>query len=176
MYLSCGTRPDIAFVMGQLSKHISDPRIGHIKATKKVVCYLKGTMHLGRIYGAKAKDKGETKAPIAPSPFGLIGYGDSSYAGDPEDKKSVMGYCYFINGAIVSWCSKKQKTVLTSTTKAEYIALGHAAREAIWLRRFINELQVDDPIYSITLYGDNETSITLTKNAKSQNHTKHIDV
>ncbi len=102
MYLSCETRPDIALAVGQLSKHNSDPRIGHMKVAKKVVCYLKGTMHLGLIYGAKAKDKGETKAPIAPSLFGLIGYGDSSYAGDPEDRKSVMRYCYFINRAIVS--------------------------------------------------------------------------
>lgn len=87
-----------------------------------------------------------------------------------------MGYCYFINGAIVSWCSKKHRTVSTSTTEAEYIALGYAARKAIWLRRFLNELQVSEPIKCITLYGDNETSITLTKNAESQHRTKHIDV
>lgn len=127
MYLSCGTRPDIAFAVGQLSKHNSDPRIGHIKAAKKVVYYLKGIIHLGLIYRAKAKDKGETKAPITSSLFGFIGYGDSSYVGNPEDKKSVMGSCYFINGAIVSWCSKKQRTVSTLTTEVKYIALGHAA-------------------------------------------------
>lgn len=137
---------------------------------------MKGTIHLGLIYGGHLKDEGETKAPITPSPFGLIGYGDSSYAGDPEDRKIVIGYCYFINGAVVSWCSKKQKTVSTSTTEAEYIALGHPAREAIWLRRFINELQVSEPINHITLHGDNETSIMLTKNAESQHRTKRIDV
>lgn len=147
-----------------------------MKAAKKVVRYLKGRMHPGLVYGSQLKDEGETKAPTAPSPFGLIGYRDSSYAGDPEDRKSVMGYCYFINGAIVSWCSKKQRTVSTSTTEAEYIALGHAARETIWLRRFLNELRIEEPISSVTLYGDNETSITLTKNAESQNRTKHIDV
>lgn len=176
MYLSYGTRPDIAFAVGQLSKHNADPQAGHMKAAKRIVRYLKGTIHLGLIYGSHPKDEGDTRAPNAPSPFGLIGYGDSSYAGDLEDRKSVMGYCYFINGAIVSWCSKKQRTVSTSTTEAEYIALGYAAREAIWLRRFLNELQVSEPIKCITLYGDNETSITLTKNAESQHRTKHIDV
>ncbi len=140
MYLSCGTRPDIAFIVGQLSKHNADPRIGYIKAAKKVVRYLKGTMHLRLVYRSQLKDERETKAPIAPSPFKLIGYGNSSYAGDPEDRKSVIRYCYFINGAIISWCSKKQKTVLTSIIEAKYIAFGHAIREAIWLRRFLNEL------------------------------------
>ena len=86
-----------------------------------------------------------------------------------------MSYCFFLNGAVVSWNSKKQRTVSTSTTEAEYIALGHAAREAVWIRRFINEMKLE-AVEDVTLYGDNEMSIALTKNAKSQHRTKHIDV
>lgn len=107
IYLLCGTRPNIAFAIGQLSKYNSDPRIDHMKVAKKVVCHIKSTIHLGLVYRGQSKDKGETKTSIALSLFGLIGYENSSYAGDPENRKSVMGYCYFINGAIVSWCSKK---------------------------------------------------------------------
>lgn len=178
MYLSCGTRPDIAFVVGQLSRRNADPRVGHLKAAKRVVRYLKGTMHLGHIYGSPLQSTEQTKAPIptGTKPYGLIGYAESNYAGDPEDRKSVMGYCFYLNGAVVSWCSKKQRTVSTSTTEAEYIALGHAARESVWIRRFINELQLAEPIKTCVLHGDNETSITLTKNAESQARTKHIDV
>lgn len=51
MYLVCGTRPDIAFVVGQLSKHNADPRKGHLQAAKRVVRYLKGTMEMGLIFG-----------------------------------------------------------------------------------------------------------------------------
>ena len=88
-----------------------------------------------------------------------------------------MGYCYFLNGAVVSWCSKKQQTVSTSTTEAEHIAFGHVSREAIWLRRFLNKLQIlAQPIASVTFYGNNETNITLTKNAESQHWTKHTNV
>ncbi len=144
-----------------------------MKAAKKVMGYLKGMIHLGLVYGSQPK----SKTSAAPSPFGLIRYGASIYAGDPEDKKSEMGSCYFLNGAVVSWCSKKQGTVSMSTTEAEYIALGHAAREAIWLRCFLNELQiVTQPIASVTVYRDNKTRITLTTNAESQHKTKHIDV
>lgn len=49
MYLSCGTRPDISFVIGQLGRRNADPRVGHLKAAKQVIRYLKGTMHLGII-------------------------------------------------------------------------------------------------------------------------------
>lgn len=63
----------------------------------------------------------------------------------------------------------------TSITKAEYIALGHAAREAVWIRKFINEIEIE-VVEDLTLFGDNEISIALTKNAESQHQTKHIDV
>ena len=166
MYLACGTRPDIAFAVGQLSKHNADPRKGHLKAAKRVVRYLKGTMQMGLMFG---------RTPTNPPPYGLTGYADSNFAGDPADRKSVMGYCFFLNGAVVSWSSKKQRTASTSTTEAEYIALGHAAREAVWIRRFINEMNLD-MVEDLTLYGDNEMSINLTKNAESQHRMKHIDV
>ena len=171
MYLSCGTRPDIAFAVGQLSRHNADPRKGHLRAAKRVVRYLKGTIEMGLTFG---QESGE-RPPRDPLPYGLVGYADSNFAGDPEDRKSVMGYCFFLNGAVVSWSSKKQRTVSTSTTEAEYIALGHAAREAVWIRRFINEMNLE-AVENLTLYGDNEMSIALTKNAESQHRTKHIDV
>lgn len=107
MYLSYGTRPNICFVIGQLSKPNADPRMGHLKAAKQVVQYLKGTMHLGLTYGVHPHSEKETKTSANPPPFGLIEYADSNYAGDPKDKKSVMGHCFFLHGAVVSWCSKK---------------------------------------------------------------------
>lgn len=97
MYLSCGTRLDIAFAVGQLSKHNSDPKACHMKAAKKVVRYLKETMHLRLVY-----ESSQSKVPALSSVFNLIGYGDSSYTGDGKDKKLVMGYCYVLNGAVVS--------------------------------------------------------------------------
>lgn len=44
IYLACGMRPNIPFVIGQLSKHNADPRRKHPRATKRVIRYLKGTM------------------------------------------------------------------------------------------------------------------------------------
>lgn len=126
MYLLCGTRPDIIFTVGQLSKHNLDPRSGYMKTVKKVVKYLKRTMRLGLVYGSSQND-----VLAASSPFGLIKYGNSSYAGDLKDKKSVMGYYYFLNGAILSWCSKKQQIISTLIIEAEYMALGHVAHEFV---------------------------------------------
>ena len=73
-----------------------------MKAAKKVVHFMKGTMHVGLIYDGYLEDERETKAPIISFLFRLIGYGDSSYTGDPKDKMFVIGYCYFINRVVVS--------------------------------------------------------------------------
>ena len=127
IYLACGTRPDIAFAIGRLGKHNTDPRKGHLRAAKRIVRYLKGTMYLELVYGQRP----DGSSPTSPAPYGLVGYGDSNFAGDQEDRKSVMGYCFFLNGIVVSWSSKKQRTVSTSITEAEYITIGHAAREEV---------------------------------------------
>ena len=84
-------------------------------------------MQLGLLYGRTSDGRSPTLLP----PYGLIGYADSNFAGDPEDQKSIMENCFSLNGAVDLWSSKKQQTVSTSTKEAEYIALGHAAREAV---------------------------------------------
>lgn len=69
--------------------------------------------------------------PILPAFYRLIRYGDSNFARDPKDKKSVIEYYFFLNDTIVLWSSKKQRTILTLMTEVEYIAIGYAAREKI---------------------------------------------
>ena len=99
MYLAFRMRPDIAFAVRQLSRHNVNPMKGHLQAAKRVVQYLKGTIKLRLIYGqTTVRDF---------LPYGLIGYADSNFAGDPEDCKSVIGYWFFFNGAVVLWSNKK---------------------------------------------------------------------
>lgn len=50
MYLACGTKQDIAFVVGSLSRYNADPRKGHLRVVKRVVRYLKGTVQMGLIF------------------------------------------------------------------------------------------------------------------------------
>lgn len=94
IYLACGTRPDIAFAVGQLSKHNADPQKSYLRAVKRVLRYLKSTMNLRLVYG-------QTIARDPPS-YNFSDYADSNFARDSEDCKSVMSYCFFFNKAVVS--------------------------------------------------------------------------
>lgn len=102
MYLSCGTRPVTAFVVKQLSKRNVDPRIGHLKAAKQVIYYLKDIIHLGLKYRGTFESNRQINVLVTFLFYGLVGYMDSNYAGDSEDCKFVISNCFYMNGVIVS--------------------------------------------------------------------------
>lgn len=83
IYLAYSMRPDIAFVVEQLSKHNVNPRSGHLQVAKRVVRYLKGTMNIGLIFGQETINH----LPKESLSYGLIRYIDSNFAGDLEDRK-----------------------------------------------------------------------------------------
>ena len=105
-----------------------------------------------------------------------LDYADSNFAGDINERKFTMGYCFFLVRGVISWCSKKQHTVSTSTTEAEYITIRHAARQAVWLYCFLIELPMNQPPAFVRILGDNQASLNLVKNAEYHEQTKHIDV
>ena len=75
----------------------------------------------------------------------------------------------------MSWKSSKQGTVADSTTEAEYIAASEAAKEAVWIRKFINELGVVSSASSpMDLYCDNSGAIAQAKEPRSHQKSKHI--
>lgn len=127
IYLSYNTRSDIGFTIDQLSKHNTNLYIRYIKVAKRIICYIKDKIHLRLIYSSHLKNKRNTWEFNALFLFRLISYKDNNYAKDLENKKSVMEYDYFINKAIVSWYSKKQRTVSISITETKYIIFCHMA-------------------------------------------------
>jgi hypothetical protein len=80
-----------------------------------------------------------------------------------------------LNQAAISWRSQRQPTVAASTTEAEYMSLFSATQEAIWLRRFLNDIKIETPS-STVIYQDNQGCIQLAHNAVFHARTKHIDI
>lgn len=169
LYLACGTRPDISFCIGCLSQQCADPRIGHLKAARKVLRYLKGTAEIGLEFGVNHVVRSTSWGELQP-----YGYADASFAGDLDNRKSTTGHLFLLDGAAISWTSKRQRTVSTSSTEAEYLAIGAAARQAVWIRRLLNEFGAEQA--TVTLYGDNEGCLKLIRNPEQHDRTKHIDI
>ena len=80
-----------------------------------------------------------------------------------------------INKGALSWKSLKQSTVADSTTEAEYFVASDAAKEAIWIRKFITELGVMPSIIRpIELLCDNNGAIAQAREPRSHQRSKHI--
>nr|GEY99593.1 hypothetical protein [Tanacetum cinerariifolium] len=103
------------------------PKVSHLNAVKRIFRYLKGKPYLGLWY-------------LKDSPFDLVAYSDSDYAGASLDKKSTTGGCQFFGCRLIYWQCKKQTVVATSSTEAEYIYL----LKLLMLEDFNTWLQVLD--------------------------------
>jgi hypothetical protein len=83
--------------------------------------------------------------------------------------------CFILGSAMISWGSRKQKSVALITTKVEYIATCEACTEAIWMRKLISGLfdQVPD---STIIQCDNHSCIRLSEHPVFHERSKHIEI
>ena len=105
----------------------------------------------------------------------LIGFTDSDYAGDQDDRRSTLGYVFMLGTGTISWSSKKQSIVTLSTTEAEFVAATTCACQAIWLRKILEELHLKQ-VGATTIFCDNNSTIKLSKNPVLHGRSKYIDV
>jgi hypothetical protein len=95
----------LAYFVFLIARFMERPTEMHVATIKRIMRYLKGTLSLGIMY---KKGFGDV--------LQLIGWTDSYYAGDLDDKKSTSGYLFMLGGGVVSWSSKKQVILTLSTT------------------------------------------------------------
>ena len=87
----------------------------------------------------------------------------------------MSGFIFTLNGRAVCWKNSKQHTVTNSVCEAEYVAASDAAKEVVWLRKFITELGVAPSLVGpVLLYCDSSGAIAQAKEPKAHQRTKHI--
>jgi hypothetical protein len=109
-----------------------DPREPHLAALKRILRYIRGTLHLGLLLRPSSSTD-------------LVVYTDADWAGCPNTRKSTSGYVAFLGDSLISGSSKRQNTVSRSSVEAEYRAVANGVAEATWLRQLLLELQPPPP-------------------------------
>jgi hypothetical protein len=165
MYAMVHTRPDIAFALGKLSQYMSDPAQHHAHALKALLRYVRATVNRAIKFGAGGD---------------VAIYSDADWAGDKSDRKSTTGSVCMHYGGAISWASKKQTSVATSSTESEYMALSVSAKQSQWISQVLHDMGyarcLGDNPSKVNIMGDNQGSIALTKNAHLHDRSKHIDI
>jgi hypothetical protein len=164
LYLSTNSRPDIAASVSILSQKVQNPRNVDLNEAKRVVRYLKETKNLKLCLSSGGERLKEN----------LFAYSDANWAEDRTDRKSNSGYYCTLNGGAIAWSCKKQDLIALSSCESEYIALSETSKEIVWMKRIAKDLKINVP-ESITIYTDSQSCISMIRNQKFSNRTKHID-
>ena len=88
-----GTRPDLAFTVIHMSQFRANPSQEHLSRALYIIRYLGSTKNLAlRFNGANHN--------------GFLGYMDSDWVANPDDRKSITGYVLFLANSLVSWLTR----------------------------------------------------------------------
>lgn len=166
-WLVRGTRPQNNFTTNRLAQSACGPAIRHMDAAKRLLKYSCNTKSQRLTYSAEPDAKDNRPLPI--------GYSDADFAGHPS-RRSTTGSLWMFAGSPVTWASKLQRTVSTSTTEAEFLAFLYNAKEAIWISSLLFQVGYTNKLECLKILGDNKAAIELTKNPIFHAKTKHIDV
>jgi hypothetical protein len=163
MYAMTCTRPDLSFAASQLARLMAKPTSCALAAAKHTLRYLKANPGLPLVY--------HRAADITPNVMEM--YVDASWASDPDTGKSTSGYVALLNGAAVSWKTQRQSTVALSTSDSEYIALCEAARDCLFLRGLLADMNAEQT-FATAVHEDNQPAMHLANNAETTSRSKHL--
>ena len=160
IYAMVCTRPDIAHVVGVVSRYMSRPEKQHWEAVKWILRYLRGSTNTCLYFiGASLK---------------LQGYVDADLASDIDSRNSTTKFVFTLGGTTISWASNLQKIVALSTIEAEYIVATKAVKKMIWLHSLFDELSKKQEMR--ILHSDSQSAIFLAKNLAFHSMLKYIQI
>ena len=165
LYLTKHSRPDISNPVRELSKTMDAPAPVHLKEMYKLIRFVLST----KDYGLKFKlIKSITK-------WVLKALSDTDFASDKEMRISIYGYVIYFCGIPIAWRSKGMKSVVLSTTEAEYMALSEVVKELKFIVQLLQTMNITVEL-PITVHMDNVGAIWLSNNRNTGDRTKHIDI
>ena len=138
MYAMVCTRPDIAHVVGVVSRYMNNPGKEHWMVVKWILKYLRDTTNQASCFGG--------------SNIALQGYVDADMVGDRDNRRSTTGYVFTVGGIVVNWVSKVQSVVSLSTTKRSMLLLQRLVKKlfcckGLWMNWVRSRRWVD---YTVT--------------------------
>ena len=165
LYLTKHSRPDICSPVRELSKTMDAPAPANLKEMYKLIRFVLST----KDFGLKLKlIKSIRKRVLKP-------LSDSDFASDKETRISVHGYVIYFCGIPIAWRSKGMKSVVLSTTEAEYMGLSEVVKELKFIVQLLQTMNIAVEL-PITVHVDNVGSMWLSNNRNTGNRTKHIDI
>jgi len=162
-YLVISMSPNLVYCVNNLAQFIGNPGLHHWSCVKRIMRYLKGSIHFCLTFRALDLQSHSLQVWI-----------DLDWAGDYNTCHSTFVFNVQLAQCPISWNSKKQKTIALSSTKVEYIASTHVTKEVLWIQHLLSEIGFPQ-LHPTLIYCDNQSCLALTKNPCFQYCLKYIE-
>jgi hypothetical protein len=164
LYATTITRPDAARAANKLSEFLKNPSKKHLDAVDRAIQYL----HATKNHAIEFSRDSQT----------FLVASDAAFA-DNFDRKSTEGYLFLLFGGPIDWRTTKQKTVTTSTTEAELLALSHTTKDYYWWTRLFADIGLDlEDARDTPIFCDNKQTVSILQREQPTLKTqlKHVDI
>lgn len=116
------TRPDINNAASKLSQFLTNPSKHYMACANKTILYLSHTRDYSIEFVGRLIDPRQI----------FLASSDGSFGNDPDTRQSSQGYAFKLFKGVIDWKASKQKSVTTSSTEAELLAISTTAEDTIW--------------------------------------------
>ena len=161
MWLAISTRPDISNAVRSVARYCSAPKAIHWKTALGILASVNDTCGFGITY--------QRAATVG---IFLEVFADADYASRATDRRSMSGGAIMCAGGCVCWFSRTQKYVTLSTSEAEYVALGDAVKELLFLRQVWRFMIPGKGMPCFPVFEDNQGALQLSKNPVSNSNSE----
>ena len=165
MFLGVNGRPDIAFAVNQVARHVNAPAPSHWEAVKRIMMYVISTKTLGIKYDPSSRGGGITMSTFS----------DSDWGGELAEGRSTSGMAMYLNGSLIEWSCKLQRKSTLSVAEAEYVSGSVAAQSIMHIQNLLQEINLplqDTPVLRV----DNQACIKIAKNPVYHGRVKHMTI
>lgn len=164
MYAQVCTRPDIAFIVGVLGRYQSNHGNGQWISAKKVMRYLQRTKKYMPVF--RIVDDME-----------IVGYTDPDLVGCVDDRKSTSGYIFMLVGGAISSKSKKENSCCLFYHGNIVDCMLCCCHSCCLVENLVIGLRIVDSIAKpLKIYCDNSATVFYSKNNKTFNSSKHLEL
>jgi hypothetical protein len=170
LYITCVMRWDITYNVLYLCQFINRYDETHWQAAKHLLQYLQGTRDYTILYS-----RGQMRGPESLIP---VRYSDADWASNRDNHKSISAYIFLLARGPIAWSLRKQKSVSTSSCKAELYALSLATIQALYIQRYFEPLRIRTDI-AIDIFCDSQSALAVNEQEKRQefhSRLKHLSV
>lgn len=154
-YLAVGTRLDLSYLVNFLTRYAKEPQEAHWLALRHLLRYLRNTAAMGIIVDPS---NNTFEAPMET-------FVDANWGG--EFARSSYGHVTRLFGVPIAWVARRQSCVATSTCHAEFMAIGAACRDAVWLHSLATDMLPDLPLPMLLCDNSSLVHVSRDNSAKS---------